>query len=163
MLLIPSKMVNDHVCLKLRAHHLLCMRGFKGYGYSKDFVSNLRAIINHLTAHPVRQIEIIDECDAICAHCPHRKNDRCAADKNAHQRVQARDLKVLQALGLAVGTKRPMIDLNILIEEKLKDPMVIQYICSDCVWKDICLNQANHLTPKLFINFFCNLFWALRE
>jgi len=134
------------------------MRGFKGYGYSKDFVNNLRSIIDQLTAHPTTEIEIIDECDAICAHCPHKKNDRCAADKNAWQRIKERDHKVLQALTLGVGTKINMIDLTILIEEKLNTPEVVQDICGNCIWKDICLNQTNSSTIKCFANFFRNLF-----
>ena len=30
--------------LVLRGHHLLCLKGFQGYGYDDDFVENMKLV-----------------------------------------------------------------------------------------------------------------------
>ncbi|HII92208.1 MAG TPA: DUF1284 domain-containing protein, partial [Methanosarcina sp.] len=45
-------------CLKIRAHHLCCIQGFQGYGYSPVFVANMRAVISDIKAFPSRPLEL---------------------------------------------------------------------------------------------------------
>ncbi len=39
--------MNDSI-INIRAHHLLCLQGFQGYGYSQDFVRNMAEIIKKI-------------------------------------------------------------------------------------------------------------------
>ncbi len=125
--------------MKIRAHHLLCMQGFQGYGYSKDFIDNLRNIIIKLKAHPETEIELIDECDAICASCPHNKKDRCDIRPEANETIQQQDRIVLGVLGLSTGTKITIKDVHALIQEKINTPSTAHHLCGDCPWKMQCL------------------------
>ena len=59
--------------LKIRAHHLCCIQGFQGYGYSPVFVANMRAVISDLEACPSTSLELVSECDVICLSCPKQK------------------------------------------------------------------------------------------
>ncbi|HEX3014471.1 MAG TPA: DUF1284 domain-containing protein [Methanobacterium sp.] len=63
--------------MKIRAHHLLCMQGFQGYGYSEDFSKNMAEIIEILQNFPKHKIEIIAGTDVICAFCPYNINGSC--------------------------------------------------------------------------------------
>jgi len=63
-------------CLKIRAHHLCCIQGFQGYGYSPIFVANLRVVISDIKAFPSRPLELISECDVVCESCPGKREFR---------------------------------------------------------------------------------------
>ena len=63
--------------MKIRAHHLLCMQGFQGYGYSEEFSQNMSKIIQKLKSHPEQKIEITADLDIICKSCPQKKNKIC--------------------------------------------------------------------------------------
>ena len=58
--------------MRIRAHHLLCMQGFQGYGYSKDFALHMLKVMDHIMDNPLCELDIITECDEICLHCPHK-------------------------------------------------------------------------------------------
>lgn len=47
--------------IKLRAHHLLCMRFFEGRGYSEAFVQNMAQVLK------AERCVITDGADDICA------------------------------------------------------------------------------------------------
>ena len=51
--------------MDIRAHHLVCMRYFKGKGYSKEFISNFYKVINKLKNN--QTIRIVNHPDIICS------------------------------------------------------------------------------------------------
>ena len=66
--------------IKLRGHHLLCLRGFQGYGYSKDFVLNMTRI-NELRKTKDCIISLTNEPDDICSACPNLQDNMCENEK----------------------------------------------------------------------------------
>ena len=64
--------------IRIRAHHLLCMQGFQGYGYSKDFERHMGMIITFLNSNPSTAIQIITSVDEICSKCPYCVEGKCA-------------------------------------------------------------------------------------
>jgi hypothetical protein len=56
--------------ITLRPHHLLCIRNFIGKGYSKDFVDNMKSLINTLEENPNQKVLIKSGLDDICKKCP---------------------------------------------------------------------------------------------
>lgn len=53
--------------MKLRAHHLICLLGFRGLGYSPEFVENMARIADQLRSFPHTVIEIVRRPDDICS------------------------------------------------------------------------------------------------
>lgn len=122
----------------IRAHHILCIQGFQGYGYSKDFVDNMTELTENINSNPDLKIEIIDECDIICSRCPYNNGGICQKRQDSFQKVRDTDLRVLKKLGLKKGMKLKAKDIFFLANEKLKNISDIQDICGDCEWKEIC-------------------------
>jgi hypothetical protein len=89
--------------LKIRAHHLCCIQGFQGYGYSPAFVANMRAVISDLEALPSRPLRLITECDAICISCP-SKRECTIQESHLSRRIRQMDLVVLEKLRIEDGT-----------------------------------------------------------
>lgn len=124
--------------MKIRAHHLLCMQGFQGHGYSEDFSKNMAEIINKLDSNPEQTIEITVECDAICSCCPHNIKEKC---KNLlfNWKVKLMDRKVLKKLGLEAGTHDSAKNIFSLVNKRFKTYTDIQEICRNCRWREKCL------------------------
>ena len=122
--------------MRIRAHHLLCIQGFQGRGYSKDFIDNMRTVIKKIKLEP--EIEIIDSGDVICSSCPHNENGRCQKKPNSVQRVKNMDLQVLKKIGLNKGAKVKTKNIFSLVNKKFKYISDTKEICDDCEWKGEC-------------------------
>lgn len=118
--------------LKIRAHHLLCIQGFQGYGYNQGFVDNMKEVIKSISSNPDLEVEIIDECDVICSFCPYNEGGVC--QKSSDQKVKDMDMYILRRLGLRKGANGRAKDILHYVRG-----LNIQDICSDCEWKEKCL------------------------
>ncbi|MGB9939867.1 DUF1284 domain-containing protein [Methanosarcina sp.] len=125
-------------CLRIRAHHLCCIQGFQGYGYSPVFVANLRAVISYIKAFPSRPLELVSECDVICASCPSKRE--CIAQKSiVSRRIRNMDLVVMEKLKIKEGTIMEADEAFRLINSQLANASDIEEICGTCKWRQKCL------------------------
>ncbi|MHC1604353.1 MAG: DUF1284 domain-containing protein [Candidatus Methanofastidiosia archaeon] len=121
--------------MRIRAHHLLCMQGFQGYGYSNDFADNMTAIIKNMKSNPT--LEIVDECDVICSSCPHNIGKKCLA--YPAQNAKKIDIQTLKKLNLKNGAKIKAQDVFLRVNKKIKTTSDTIDICGNCNWKEKCL------------------------
>ena len=71
---------HSDVSVVLRVHHLLCLHGFRGFGYSPEFVSNMQLVRDGLASSPDVEVEVTTSPDDICSACPHLQEGKCARD-----------------------------------------------------------------------------------
>ncbi len=125
-------------CIKIRAHHLFCMQGFQGYGYSSEFVANMRAVLESIKASPSKPLELVSEGDVICSSCPH--SGQCALKGSfLGIRIRRMDSLVLKKLGMVEGTITDAKSVFRLVNTKLKNPSDIEEVCGNCRWRQKCL------------------------
>ena len=125
--------------IKIRGHHLLCMRGFQGLGYSETFVQKMTDVIDMFFNQPEKEVEIAAESDEICIACPHDCNNVCSKHDDSDEEVKKQDHKVLDVLGVSPGTRKTIKELNTLVDEKINSFPVIKEICRECEWREDCL------------------------
>ncbi len=125
-------------CLKIRAHHLCCIQGFQGYGYSPVFVANLRAVISDIKAFPSRPLELVSECDVICFACP-SKSECTAQESTISHRIRSMDLVVMEKLKIKEGTIMEADEAFSLINSQLANASDIDDVCGTCKWRQKCL------------------------
>ncbi|HII80015.1 MAG TPA: DUF1284 domain-containing protein [Methanosarcina sp.] len=124
--------------LKIRAHHLCCIQGFQGYGYSPVFVANMRAVISDLEALPSRPLKLVTECDAICVSCPGKRE--CNIQESVFSReIRQMDLVVLDKLSLEDGAVVKADEAFRLVNSKINRASDIEEVCGTCKWKQKCL------------------------
>lgn len=124
--------------LKIRAHHLCCIQGFQGYGYSPAFVANMRAVISDIKDFPSRPIELVSECDDICISCP--SNRECSTLRSVHShKIRNMDLVLMEKLNIHEGTVMKADEAFRLINSKLNNASDIEDVCRICKWKQKCL------------------------
>jgi hypothetical protein len=119
--------------LKIRSHHLLCVLGFRGLGYSKAFVSNMGRVVGELRSDPRLPITLVVGCDAICVSCPHNKGGKCLKRANSEVDVPAQDLELLERLGLEAGTQMLAGEAWGKVKQTLA-PGDLTEICGNCEW-----------------------------
>ncbi|HML06009.1 MAG TPA: DUF1284 domain-containing protein [Methanobacterium sp.] len=124
--------------MKIRAHHLLCMQGFQGYGYSEEFSQNMSKIIQNLKSNKEQKIEITVDLDVICKCCPHKKNKIC---KNiiSNWMIKRVDKKVIGKLKIDYSTEISFKEIISLTNHVFKTHDDLKGICSSCLWKEKCL------------------------
>ena len=118
----------DIVPLMLRAHHVLCVQGFRGLGYSEAFVARMREIKNALEQDSIA-VAVGPGPDAICGACPQlARRPACGSDSGTE-----RDGAVMAILGVEPGTVLPWREWLKRVAERVS-PAVLAEICQDCSW-----------------------------
>jgi hypothetical protein len=120
--------------LVLRGHHLLCVHGFRGMGYSPDFVEKMRGIVEQIRDDRVDfPIKVVAALDDTCSVCPNKGKTTCEASEGSNEHVLSMDHKVIHQLGLIDGAIYNKSFLVQLTAEKVK-PGDLDYICKGCSW-----------------------------
>ncbi|WP_026883931.1 DUF1284 domain-containing protein [Clostridium akagii] len=121
--------------LNIRAHHLLCIQGFQGYGYSGEFVENMGKIVKYIKENPKEKIRIVEYCDNICLSCKNNISDMC---KNCES-VDNMDKRLLDKLKLTSEQVVNIEEAFNLVNDKLKSLQDAYEICGECSWSEKCL------------------------
>lgn len=141
--------------IRLRPHHLLCIRGFRGKGYSEAFVRNMREVIGRLNEDAGQTVEMVSGADDICRCCPHL-TDEGICDQNekvsAYDRRTSEvfDLYAIQA-GDARGSDKNKYGRCGYAElqgkiDVLFDPDRLEAVCGGCRWAGLCRDALSELS-----------------
>ena len=125
--------------LILRGHHLLCLKGFQGYGYDEAFVENMKDI-NFKRKLPETKISLTSSPDDICKACPNLKNNLCG-DETQNERIVKMDMEVLKKLD--TSKEYCSEELFEKIDEIFNTEESVSKICFNCLWHEKCLFYQN--------------------
>jgi uncharacterized protein len=125
---------DSYASVRLRGHTLLCLQGFRGEGYSTEFIANMAAIHRMLTDHPEVLVEVLASTDAVCEACPHRHPSGCMLNgERSEEEMIEQDHEVLQRLGLKVGDRLRWYDILARIQTSVTGDD-LPSICGGCRW-----------------------------
>ncbi len=145
--------------VRLRAHTLLCLQGFRGEGYSPSFIDNLARIHRDLAEHPDQWVEVVDAPDTVCGACPHLATAGCSLrGEGFEESMSAQDRHVLRLLGLQAGIRVQWSEILDRIRTAITGDS-LPSICGQCRWLPLgyCrdgierLRAADSVTPAGFI------------
>ncbi|AIE60128.1 DUF1284 domain-containing protein [Bacillus methanolicus] len=138
----------------LRGHHLLCVHGFRGMGYSPEFVERMSDIVNDIRNEEKDfSIKVVAALDDACMACPHRGVIKCEADQNSNEHVLSMDEKVIRHLGLEKEKSYLKSMLVSLTAAKVR-PEDLDYLCKGCSWLSygVCKEGIRELKERLKCN-----------
>lgn len=121
--------------LVLRGHHLLCLKGFQGYGYSEEFTQNMTEV-NKLRKSENTKVTLTNTPDDICRACPNLKDNLCQDEKQNNRIVQM-DNEVLKKLD--TSKEYDAIELFDKIDSIFNSKESVREICFECMWHEECL------------------------
>ena len=116
--------------IELRGHHLLCLLGYRGMGYSDAYVDNMTNVYRKLLDDPTTECQIVKGPDKLCACFP------VDGDQHYHcedRNVAERDALILERLGLAAGQVVTWAEILSRVATALQPDDLLQ-ICSTCPW-----------------------------
>lgn len=134
----------------LRGHHVLCVHGFRGMGYSPDFVKKMSdlvaAIRDDNRDFPIQVVEGLDEA---CGACPNQGDGICAASPGSDAHVRELDRRIMHHIGIAHGQ---VIDKSELVERTAARvrPEQLDELCRGCSWLSygVCKDGVRLLNEK---------------
>ena len=121
--------------LTLRGHHLLCLKGFQGYGYDESFVKNM-TLINSKRKEIQTTVSLCDCPDDICSSCPNLIDGICENDTQ-NERIISMDREVLKKIDRAKELNS--LELFDKIDEIFNTEESVSKICFNCKWSEKCL------------------------
>lgn len=114
---------------KLRGHHLFCLLGYRGMGYSQEYVENMTSLHQTLIDNPKTRIQLVKGPDQLCEKYPNSGEYHCQDDN-----IYERDAVILEKLGLNIGQILNWEDIELLIRRYIV-PSDIQSVCKTCSWR----------------------------
>ena len=132
--ILPHQRRETSHALTLRGHTLLCLQGFRGKGYSKDFIENLAAVQRSLSTDPEQSVEVTDRGDVVCGACPHQAATGCSLNGiGSEDAIRVQDHDVLRRLGLAPGDRLAWKTILDRIAASIAGDS-LDSICGRCRW-----------------------------
>ena len=135
--------------LKIRPHHILCIRAYQGHGYSEEFNINMKKVIKEIDAYnktfnkvienekskylkynvESKKVDIVFSLDDICKKCPNNiEGKECITEKM----VNELDLQVINFFNIEEKGYYYK-DLENLVYSKLNEE-IFDEICKNCSW-----------------------------
>jgi hypothetical protein len=136
--------------IRLRGHTLLCLQGFRGEGYSPEFVENMAAVHRALTDRPETWVEVLASPDVVCGACPHQLSPGCTLNGvRSEEEMRDQDRVVLETLGLEIGDRVRWCDILERIRRSVNGDD-LPSICGTCRWLPLgyCREGLNRLHEK---------------
>jgi hypothetical protein len=120
--------------ITIRGHTLLCLQGFRGKGYSPDFVENLIEINNTLVENGDVPVRIMAMPDDICLACPNLKMNGCNLKGPGFEAsMRSQDRHVMSLLDIQEGETLSWNEILERIGDRMSGEM-LPSICGDCPW-----------------------------
>lgn len=135
----------------VRGHHLLCVHGFRGMGYSPDFIKNMDQLVTNIRDEKKDfMIKVVAAFDDACVACPHKGMTECEANEGSNQHVLSMDGKVIAHLGLEPERAYRKSDLVALTAGKVQ-PADLDYLCAGCSWLSygVCKQGIQELKKRI--------------
>jgi hypothetical protein len=93
-------------------------------------------VVEKLHSDSTFPITLVDECDIICASCPHNVGGKCLGEADSESKIKTRDLELLHRLGFEVGAQVTANEAWTRIKERITSEDVAA-LCHECEWWDL--------------------------
>ena len=130
--------------INLRAHHLLCLQGYQGFGYDEKFKLNLEKKLNLLKNNTTKVI-LTNSPDDLCKKCPNLKENICIGNSKStdslenNDKIVKMDLTILQKTKLEKNREYSFKNLIKIVNKVFSKRKDLKNICKDCTWTNECL------------------------
>ncbi|HHW45206.1 DUF1284 domain-containing protein [Desulfofundulus thermobenzoicus] len=120
--------------MQFRGHHLICLHFFQGEGYDRDYIDNLKNLVDR--AEKGEEITVVAGADDVCRACPHLEGERCMHGDGADGEIRRLDQMALDYLGIPVGEKVLWADLQKKVGSAPRQ--WFDLFCRGCDWEKLC-------------------------
>lgn len=115
----------------------MCIEGFRGKGYSTDFVKNMKKVIESLSKNPF--VTPINSPDVICVSCPNYIDGICKNPAGGEGDVVKMDMEFYKRTAIVLNGNYSYFHIREIIHSVFKKKSNLVGICDRCSWNRICL------------------------
>jgi hypothetical protein len=147
--------MNEIETIEIRAHSLLCLQGYRGLGYSPEFIEKMDEVTDWLHNNPASMVRLLDAPDIFCRVCPNLVDERCVSSDSgldgfhldSPDSSTVMDRKVLARLGFEKNKTYMWSDILFAIAENITSADMDD-LCGECRWREFeyCSRALNHLS-----------------
>lgn len=130
--------------VRLRGHHLICLRFFAGEGYSEEYRANLRDVVGR--AANGEPVLLVRGADDVCAACEHMAPGRCPFEADAHGEIARLDRLAERLLQVTPGQTLDYGELGDGLRPVLSTWR--RDACERCEWLPVCTPSLNAATDQ---------------
>ncbi|MBE4907565.1 DUF1284 domain-containing protein [Bacillus luteolus] len=116
---------------KLRGHHLFCLLGYRGMGYSEEYVENMTRLHQTLRDNPKTLVQLVKGPDQLCEKYPDSDPDTYHCED---ENIYVRDAAILEKMGLKLGQILKWEEIESSVQKHVI-PSDIQHVCETCNWR----------------------------
>ncbi|MDC3414483.1 DUF1284 domain-containing protein [Aquibacillus sp. 3ASR75-11] len=113
----------------LRGHHLFCLLGYRGMGYSQEYVENMTRLHQTLRDNPKTLIQLVKGPDQLCEKYPNLGEYHCQ-----NNTIYERDAAILEKMELNIGQILTWKDIESRIRKHVTS-LDIRIVCETCSWR----------------------------
>ena len=117
--------------IEMRPHHLLCLPGYKGYGYDKKHSNSWDRVSASLKQYPDMRVKIVSGRDTLCTTCP---NDGSKGTNCNAKRLTALDEQVKNLINIKDNVVYRFNELMDNVKEVMT-PEKHKELCGSCQWR----------------------------
>jgi hypothetical protein len=113
--------------INIRPHHILCMHGFAGKGYSEIFIENMKNVIESIRKE--NQLLIVFSRDDICKKCPNLQAEKYCMTE---EKINRLDSVTITEFDLEEKIYAYTEIVEILKKKNVAN--ILEKICVECGW-----------------------------
>lgn len=119
--------------IRLRGHHLVCLRFYDGQGFPEAYRENLRAA---LLAAQEEGLIVVEGADDVCLPCPSMKDGRCVHGPGWEEEIRAMDRAAMALIGVRPGDVTSWDKLGRAVRGIFERWQ--REFCTSCQWRAAC-------------------------
>jgi len=136
--------------LRLRFHHIVCLQGFVGYGYSDSFTRNLQSVVEKIAdGYTNRILKLTFSPDEVCMLCPNLIDGMCKMEEKII-RLDKAVYRVLKKSCFWKGLKTLYRPGDVFRAVNRNSLVISRVVCRGCRWQDVCawfkMNRVKAIT-----------------
>lgn len=113
---------------------MVCLHFFTGEGYSREFIDNLRCLLQRAAGD--EDILVVEGADDVCRACPYLSENLCFHEPDAERKIRRLDESAMHFLDIKPSEKVKWQDLRLKVQSA--PSQWFSAFCDGCDWETLC-------------------------
>lgn len=133
--------------VRLRGHHLVCLRFYQGEGFPNGYGENLRSVV---MAAREGGVTVVLGADQVCEFCPSMKDGLCLHAPGWEEEIRAMDEAAMALLGVRPKDRISWEEVGARLRVCFAEWH--RRFCLGCPWQGACRGNESYRKKELALS-----------